>query len=43
MQFCENKKATIQALINSSKKFNVITPSYASKLGLKVQNIDAKV
>ena len=37
MQFRKDKKATIQALINSGSKVNAITPAYAKQLGLQVR------
>ena len=43
VQFRKNKKATIQALINSSSKINTMILAYASKLGLKVQKTDIRV
>ena len=36
VQFRKNKKATIQALINSGNEVNAMAPAYAAKLGLKV-------
>ena len=34
VQFWKNKGATIWALIDSGSKVNVMTPTYAKKLGL---------
>ena len=36
MQFQKNKKATIQALINSGSNVNAMTLAYAAKLDLKI-------
>ena len=36
----QKDKATIQALINSGSKFNMITPAYAKQLGLWSQKTD---
>ena len=42
VQFQNDKKATIQTLINLDSKVNAITPAYAKQLGLQVQTIDIK-
>ena len=40
IQFQKNKKATIQALINSDSEVNVMTLAYAANFGLKVYSIN---
>ena len=36
VQFWKDKKATIQALIDSGSEVNTMTPAYAKKLGLRI-------